>query len=57
MESRQFLTNIRPILMYLERFNQNGAFTVEGGHDDLSFAVTKRKVTEQFSRKFGISGI
>ena len=57
MESRPFLTYFRPILTYLERFNHIGAFTVEGGHDNLSFAVIKRKVTEQFSRKLGISGI
>ena len=36
------------ILTNLERFNQNGVFTVEGGHDDHSFPVIRRKVTEQF---------
>ena len=57
MESRLFLTYFWPILAYLERFNQNGAFTVEEGCDDLSFATIKKKITEQFLRKLGLSGI
>ena len=43
-------------MTYLERFNPNGAFTVEVSHDDLSFAVIRRKVTEQFLSKLGLSG-
>ena len=32
-------------------------FNVEGCHDDLSFAVIRRKVTEQFLRKLDFSEI
>ena len=42
------------IVLLLERFNQNGAFTVKGGHDDLSFAGIRRKVTKQFFDKIGL---
>ena len=55
MKSRPFSTYFRPILTYLEQFNQNGAFTVERGHDGLSFAGKRKKVTEQFLRKFHLS--
>ena len=57
VKSRPFWTYFQPLLTYLERFNENGAFTVEEGHNDLSLAVTKRKVTGQFLIKLGISGI
>ena len=55
MESRPFSTKFRPILTYLDRFNHIDAFTVEGGHNNLSFAVIKSKVTEHFLRKLGLS--
>ena len=43
-------------LSYLERFNQDGTITVEADHYDLSFAAIRRKVTEQFLSKLGLSG-
>ena len=46
VEFRQFFTYFQPILTFLEWFNQKGAYTVEGCHDGLSFAVIRRKVTE-----------
>ena len=53
MESRAFSTYMWPILTCFEQFNQNGTFTVERGHDGISFAEKGRKVTEQFFEKIG----
>ena len=56
MKSMPFPAYLWPILTYLERFNQIGAFTVDGDLDGLLFAVIS-KVTGQFLRKLGLSGI
>ena len=44
-------------IIYLGQFNQNGPFPEEGEQYDLSFAVIRRKDTEQFLSKLGLSGI
>ena len=48
-------TYFSTILTNLERFNQNGAFTGEGGHDGHSIYAIRKKVTEQFLRKLHLS--
>ena len=57
MESRPLSAYYGPILTYLERFNQNGAFTVERGYDGFSFAEKRKKLSEQFLRNLGFIGI
>ena len=38
-----------------ERFNQNGVYTVEGGHNGNAFAAIRKKVIRQFLRKLHLS--
>jgi len=42
-------------LTYLGQFKEDGVFSEEGGHYDLSFAEIRKKVTEQFLRKLPLS--
>jgi len=45
---------LRPIfshLTYLDRFNNDGVWTIVGGHHGLSFAKISEKVTDNFLSK------
>ena len=52
-----FSNYFRPIFDLLRTIYQNDTSTVEGGPDGLSFNVNRRKATEQFLRKLGLSEI
>ena len=40
-----------------ERFNENGVYTIEAGHNGKLFAAIRKKVTEGFLRKLRLSAV